>query len=104
MKCRNCSHCKCQQPQPRISAPKPRCATKLLSDEQVNNLMSNVESDSVQRLIALLMVDAGLRKGEVERLEWSAVDIPNGVLRVSEAKAPQPRFVPIDQPITAALI
>lgn len=56
------------------------------------------------RLIVLLMLYAGLRRGEVGNLRWRHVDIEAGVVRVIQGKGGKDRIVPLHERLVAALI
>lgn len=54
------------------------------------------------RLIVLLMLYAGLRRGEVGSLQWKAVDLDARTLRV-QGKGGKGRVIPVHQRLIAAL-
>lgn len=86
-----------------------------LSDEQAEAIIKNSRSDlrakhHARRLSApyrlaayMLMLDAGLRVGEVRHQEWKDVDWKRGVLRVTKDKARRKDLVPLSRDTLVAL-
>lgn len=69
----------------------------ILTVEQTNNLLSN----SASEIIPFLAIGAfaGLRRAEIERLDWSEIDLIDGLIEVkaSKAKSARRRFVHISK-------
>ena len=58
---------------------------KFLSAEEQEGLLSNI-CNRKYRLISLLMLDCGLRRGEVARIQISHIDFPKALLHVKSLK------------------
>ena len=85
---------------------------KILTDEQILRLLSFVSTQRHprrNRVIALLSIRAGLRAGEIAKLEWSMVLDPSGEigpvieLRDHVAKKGSGRLVPLHPDLRDAL-
>ena len=85
----------------RIAAPRQKRLPETLSDEQVRQLLSGIYSP-VHRTCLAVMYACGLRIGEATKLEISATDRANLVLRIV-GKGNKERLVPLPQPILDAL-
>lgn len=57
-------------------------------------------SSAARRLAVVLMYTAGLRRGEVARLQVQDADAENGVLRIQESKFHKSRWVPLSPTAT----
>lgn len=84
---------------------------KVLSREECERLLS-VTIEPHWRLLILLAIHTGLRRGELLALEWSDVDLDNQVLRVRQnyvmgqigtPKNHKVRYVPMSEGLNAAL-
>ena len=85
---------------------------KILTDEQILRLLSFVSTQRHplrNRVIALLSIRAGLRAGEIAKLEWSMVLDPSGAiapvieLRDHAAKKGSGRLIPVHPDLRDAL-
>lgn len=65
-----------------------------LTTQEMKEVDSSVGSER-GFLIVHLMVDCGLRRGEVKALEWRNIDFGAGLLRIEKTKSVKPRIVPI---------
>src|SRR3954451_15739251 len=81
----------------KIAAPRQMRLPETLSDDQVRQLLSGIYSP-VYRTCLSLMYACGLRIGEATKLEISAIDRANLVLRIV-GKDNKERLVPLPQPI-----
>jgi len=69
--------------------------------ERLLNLVAGAPDEV--RLVVLLAVRAGLRRGEIRALRWDDVDLHNGMLRINETKSSIPRMVPMHPAVRACL-
>jgi integrase len=85
---------------------------KILTDEQISRLLifTNTQRYPLRnRCIALLSIRAGLRAGEIAKLDWSMVLDPSGAigpvieLRDHAAKKQSGRLIPLHHDLRAAL-
>ena len=85
---------------------------KILTDEQILRLLSFVSTQRHplrNRVIALLSIRAGLRAGEIAKLDWSMVLDPSGAiapvieLRDHAAKKGSGRLIPVHPDLRDAL-
>lgn len=65
-----------------------------LTTQEVKTIDASVKSER-DFLVIHLMLDCGLRRGEVRGLEWQNIDLESGLLRVERTKSADPRLVPI---------
>jgi integrase/recombinase XerD len=85
----------------RIAAPRQKRLPETLSDDQVRQLLEGIYSP-VHRTCLAVMYACGLRIGEATKLEISAIDRANKVLRIV-GKGNKERLVPLPQPVLAVL-
>jgi integrase/recombinase XerD len=80
-----------------VTFPMPLIARKrllVLSADDVNKLLAACRTPRDKALI-MLMVDTGLRRGELCNLNWGDVDIAGGLVRVEKGKGGKARSVVI---------
>jgi len=91
-----------------VKQPKiPERIPRFLSDDQVEDLLKVASRTRVYR-VALFGVFAGLRKQEIERLEWTNIDFERRVIRVTSkegwrTKNSRVRTIPLHPRIEVAL-
>jgi integrase/recombinase XerD len=99
---------RCFVPDPSSFArPRPRRPPVLLTTEQLSALLHAADAlpasrhcalrAALMRLAVVLLYTAGLRRGEVVRLQLADVDVRQGVLRIRESKFHKSRWVPLSQ-------
>lgn len=84
----------------KLKTPKGRIVFH--TNEEVNKLLAACPSDD-WRLVILLGVDAGLRRGEIAQLRWVDVDFNNEQIYVAPDKTERHRFVPMTVTLKKAL-
>jgi len=86
-----------------ISGEQPR--TRYLLPEEEANLMPALERDSRQhlRVIVLLALNTGMRRGEILRLRWEQVDFHKSEIKATHTKTSRDRFIPMNQQVQGAL-
>ncbi len=92
---------------PTILAIRPKVKKgdpEILKPKQVASLLSNAD-ESVLPAIAISFF-AGVRRAELERLDWSEIDLENGEIEIKakNAKTAQRRFIPISDNLKAWLM
>ncbi len=90
-----------------FTRPRPRRPPVLVSSAQVGSLLKAAQRlapsrhcllrSAVMRIAIILLYTAGLRRGEVVRLELADVDARHGVLRIRESKFHKSRWVPLSK-------
>ncbi len=65
-----------------------------MTTQEMKVVDSSVTSER-DYLIVHLMVDCGLRRGEVKSLEWRNIDFEAGLLRIEKTKSVEPHIVPV---------
>ena len=75
---------------------------RTLDAAKVKLLLANLKNDR-ERAMCLLSVKAGLRAKEIAGLTWDAVNLEDGLLRLSVTKGNKFREVPIASDLKAAL-
>lgn len=83
---------------PVTKAIKPKvkpAATEILKPGQVADLLSHADDDTLPGLAISFF--AGVRRAELERLDWSEIDLDEGFIEIKAAKAKtaQRRLIPI---------
>lgn len=74
--------------------PEPLGRTRYLTDDEIERLYA--ASEPILREICALLINTGLRKGELEKLNWSDLDFDQGTLFVSQSKAGKSRYIPLN--------
>jgi len=104
----------CFVPDPnRFPRPHPHQAPVIVAPEQVGRMLAAAEAvrptpDSslrpqVLRLATVLLYTAGLRRGELLRLQLGDVNPRDGVLRIRQSKFHKSRWVPLSRDAAAEL-
>lgn len=70
---------------------------RYLHEEELTTLLSN--SAAPLRAIILFAVNTGMRKGEIQNLEWTDVNFQDSYLVVRETKNNESRYVPMNQAV-----
>jgi len=88
-------------------AMKPKVAKAevgILTPAQLSKLLTHADDDTLPGLAISFF--AGLRRSEIERLDWSEIDLDEGHIEVksSKAKTAQRRLVPIPDNLKAWLL
>lgn len=76
--------------------------SKVLPPDAVPRLIEVAPTDG-WRLAFALAAYAGLRRGEIERLQWADVDLERRLIRISKTKTDVPRVVGIHRDLLALL-
>lgn len=84
----------------KLKTPKGRIVFH--TNDEIEKLLAACPSDG-WRLVILLGVDAGLRRGEMAHLRWSDVDFNNNQIYVAPDKTERHRFVPMTNTLRKAL-
>ena len=84
----------------KIKTPRGRIVFHSL--EEINKILAVCPSPA-WKLVVLLGVDAGLRRGEMVQLRWQDVDFENRQLYIAPAKTENHRFVPMSKDLRKAL-
>ena len=89
----------------------PARPVKLLREN--NRRLRYLTKDEIDRLIAAskshlkpivtVAVNTGMRRGEIFDLQWNHVDLKNRIIEVGDPKNGDPRFIPINETLMAAL-
>lgn len=92
---------------PTLSAIRPKVTKddpEILKPKQVASLLASA-SDSILPAIAVSFF-AGVRRAEIERLNWSEIDLENDEIEIKakNAKTAQRRFIPISENLKAWLL
>ena len=86
---------KIPNPAAELSRPKKqKVARRRLSDDELERILQSASSER-DRLVLWMLAMTGLRRSELIGLRWSAVDFPNGSLRVVIGKGRKGREVPL---------
>jgi integrase/recombinase XerD len=90
-----------------FARPRPRRPPVLVTPVQVSSLLHAADAlppsqhcamrAAVMRLAVVLLYTAGLRRGEVVRLQLADVDVGHGVLRIRESKFHKSRWIPLSR-------
>ncbi|HOW60057.1 MAG TPA: site-specific integrase [Candidatus Omnitrophota bacterium] len=75
---------------------------RYLSREEMNKLLGHCASRI--KSIVLFAANTGLRKGEIQNLQWQDVNYEQGYITVQDAKSGEGRKVPINQIVKDVLI
>jgi integrase len=75
---------------------------RYLMEDEEDLLLS--ESSSYLKLIVVFAIETGMRKGEILNLQWSAVDLVNGMIRIEKTKNNEGRIIPISNRLYDTLI
>jgi integrase len=75
---------------PKLKEPKPR--TDFLSPEQRTSLLQACKTSANSRLyvVVVIAIATGMRRGEIQRLRWSKIDLSRGVAILEETKNGEP--------------
>lgn len=84
----------------KLKTPKGRVVFH--TNDEIERLLAACPSDG-WRLVVLLGVDAGLRRGEIAHLRWIDVDFDNNQIYVAPDKTDRHRFVPMTKTLRNAL-
>ena len=79
-----------------------RQAIEYLTERQRDAVLRAARGTPYARMVALALL-AGLRLGEIKRLEWRDVDLGRKTLLVRQAKSGRPRQVPLCRELRRAL-
>jgi len=80
-----------------------RYVRRALTDDEISRLLEATAESPERRAWYACAYFAGMRKGELMRLEWSDVDLEEGVLQVTNAKGKRKDSVPIMPRLAEAL-
>ena len=76
-------------------------ARRALTDAEIALITDNWQGHNLG-LMAMIMLYAGLRKGEAQALEWSDIDFENRIIRVTKNASSLKNIVTIKEPKTKA--
>lgn len=91
---------------PEIEPPKkPKGRTRYLELDEIGRLLDACAASRNPNLYAIvvLALNTGMRKAEILGLEWARVDLSTSRITLYETKSGDPRGVPINDPVYAAL-
>lgn len=86
----------------RLRAQKVRGAKTYISPEDIERVLSIVQSKKVRRFVALMRF-AGLRSSEARRLQWRDVNFTDGLIRVVGKADADGEYRPRQTPISPTL-
>jgi len=74
---------------------------RYLSNSEKDRLLNECQNSSWNKLylIVLMAITTGARKGELERLKWSDIDVDRGLAYVHQTKNGEPRVLPLTQQV-----
>ena len=76
--------------------------TRYLSDEEIERLYTSCGNGL--RDICAVLINTGMRKGELQKLTWPNVDFDQNVLFIAESKNGKSRYIPMNDVVKQVLI
>ena len=90
----------CQGLKFKIEMPKLNyCKTEFLTDEQLSDLLTAIDTDYDTQAGTLLKLalGTGMRRGELLKLQWEDVDFENGFIHIRQPKGGKDQIIPLNQ-------
>jgi len=80
----------------------PPGRVRYLTEDEIKRLLSCCAS--YLKPIVIMALNTGMRKGEIFTLTWADVDMVNRMIRITNSKNNESRYVPINDTLFAALL
>jgi len=76
--------------------------TRYLEKEEIKNLLA--QCSPKLKPVVTLALNTGMRKGEIQNLKWTDIDIKRGIITLRNTKNGESRYVPINEVARKTLI
>lgn len=79
---------------------------RILSEDEMKSLLTALENPDFERirLIILIALFCGMRRGEITNLEWADIHFDRGLIRLTRTKTKEPRDVPFNDVIEQEIL
>jgi integrase len=75
---------------------------RYLEKEEIQKLLAHCSANL--RAIVVVLLNTGMRKGELQSLQWKDIEFRNGIITVRQSKSGKSRHIPMNSVVREALI